>query len=622
MLDVLRRNAGSWAIKVILTFIALTFVIWGVGSYTEKDRTWAARIGKEEITAAQLAERQSLMEKNFREAYGSALTPEMAKALKFKEQALKSLVDQTLLRAEARKLGLTASDVEVQRDIASNPAFQANGQFNEAQYRRVLESSRLTTTEYEAAKREEITLRKMEGLLSSSARVTEAEARDLYDLTSRKIRLLVVAADPDRMKVSESASDAEIAARYEQAKESLRIPARVRLLIARFDPDAFAGGSEPTQDEIRAFYDGNTDKFRTEESRLVSRAFVPARGKDKEAARAKAETILSAAAGGKAEFEAAAKKNGGGSPAAVWTTRKDLRPEIADAVYSAPVDQAVGPFDVEGGYLVVRVNQIKFPETLPLTQVRDRVVALAKREKGKDAAVIKVYQAHAKALEAKDLKAACAPYGIVPTETGWTSTGKGTEVPPALVQEALLMPVKELGPVKTIGDVHYLFQVVAKEDSRLPALSDVRDALRAAVVKDRKRAAAQAGLQGALAGAKTAADLERNAKRAGLAVSTTPFFSPVSDPSPEALSAAGDVRRDLIALGAKSPVSSRVYAAGPRFVAVAFDGEQAADQKTWEAKKDSIVAALAERKKAQVTEAFLAEWRKTSKVEINPEILK
>ncbi len=622
MLDVLRRNAGSWAIKIILTFIALTFVIWGVGSYTEKDRTWAARIGKEEITTAQLAEAESLLEKNFRESYGSAVTPEMAKALKLREQALNSLIARALLRVEARKLGLTASDVEVQRDIASNPAFQVNGQFNEAQYRRTLEISRVTTTEYEAAKREEITLRKMDGLIASAARVTPAEARDIYDLTSRKVRLLVVAADPDRMKVPETASEAEIAAKYEQAKESLRIPARVRLLVARFDPDVFAGGSEPSAEEVRAFYDANTDKFRTEESRLVAQALVPFRGKDKDAARRKAEAIMTEAFKGRAEFEAAARKNGAGSPGAVWMTRKELRPEIADAVFAAPVDQAVGPFDVKEGYLIVRVNQIRFPETQPLSQVRDRVVALARREKGKDAAVIKVYQAHAKAAETKDLKAACAPFGVVPTETGWTTGGKGSEVPAALVQEALLMSVKELGPVKTIGDVHYLFQVTAKEDSRLPPLAEVRDALRAAVVKDRKRAAAQAAAQSALAGARSAADLEKNAKRAGLAVSTTGFFSPVSDPPPEALSAAGDIRRDLIALGEKSPVAAKAYPAGPRFVTFAFDGEQAADQATWDAKKDSITAALVERKKAQITEAYLAEWRKAAKVEINPEALK
>ncbi len=622
MLDVLRRNAGSWAIKIILTFIALTFVIWGVGSYTEKDRTWAARVGKEEITTAQLAEAASSLEKVYRDTYGNAVTPEMAKTLKLKEQALTSLINRALLRAEARKLGLTASDAEVQRDIAATPAFQINGQFSEAQYRMVLERSRITTTEYEAGKREEITLRKVEGLLASSARVTEAEARDLYDLTSRKIRLLVVTADPDAMRAPEPPSEAEIAAKYEQAKESLRIPARVRLLVARFDPDHFAKGAEPTEDEIRSFYEGNSDKFRTDESRLVEQAFVPSPGKDKDAARRKAEAILAESARGKAEFEAAAGKNGARKPGALWATRKDLRPEIVDAVFSAPVDQAVGPFQIQGGYLVVRVNQIRFPENLPLAKVRDRVVALLKREKGKDAAVIKAYQAQAKAAESKDLKAACAPYGIVPSETGWTSGGKGAEVPPALVQEALLMPVKQIAPVKTIGDAHYLFEVTAKEDSRLPPLADVRDALKAAVLKDKRRAAAQAAVTKALAGAKTAADLEKNAKQAGLAVSTTAFFAPVSDPPPGALVAAGDIRRDLIALSARSPVGAKVYAAGPRFAAVALDGEQAADPKGWEAKKESIIGALVEQKRTEILGAYLSEWRKAAKVEINPAALK
>lgn len=622
MLDVLRRNAGSWAIKLILTFIALTFVIWGVGSYTEKDRTWAARVGKEEITAARLSEAASGLEKAYRNVYGNAFTPEMAKALKLKEQALDTLIKQALLLAEARKLGLTASDAEIQRDIASNPVFQVNGRFSEAQYRRTLELSRVTTTAYEAAKREEITMRKMEGIIAASARVTEGEARDIYDLTSRKIRLLVVTADPEKVRGPESASDGEIAARYELAKESLRVPARVRILIARFDPDVFARGSEPTDDEIRSFYDGNTDKFRTEESRLVAQVSVPAPGKDKDAALRKAEAILSEAGRGRAEFEAAAKKHGAGKPEAVWAVRKDLRPEIADAVFSAPVDQAVGPIEVKGRYLIARVNQIRFPETVPLSQVRDRVVALLKREKGKDTAVIKAYQAHGKALESKDLKAACAPYGIVPSESGWTSTGKGAELPPPVVQEALLMPAKEIGPVKSIGDIHYLFQVTAKEDSRLPPLSEVRDTVKAAVLKDKRRAAAQAALEKALAGAKTAADLERNAKLGGLTVSTTPFFSPVADPPPEALSAAGDVRRELIALTAKSPMGARALSAGTRFVALAFAGEQGADEKTWEEKKESIIGALAERKKAQMMEACIAEWGKAVKVERNPEALK
>gem|GEM_PF-5622192 len=56
MLSILRRNAGSWAIKIILSFIALTFIWWGVGTYSERDRNVAAKVGGETITTSELLE--------------------------------------------------------------------------------------------------------------------------------------------------------------------------------------------------------------------------------------------------------------------------------------------------------------------------------------------------------------------------------------------------------------------------------------------------------------------------------------------------------------------------------------------------------------------------------------
>lgn len=623
MLDVLRRNAGSWAIKIILTFIALTFVIWGVGTYSERGADWAARVGGKEITAGQVAEAASGLEKTYREVYGNAFTPEMARALNLKRQALDTLIRRTILLSEARTLGLVASDVEIQREIAATPAFQANGQFSESQYRSVLGSNRISTTEYEAARRDEITLRKMEGILAASARVSEAEARDFYEATARKVRLLVVTADPGTFRDLPPPSDADISARYEQTRESYRIPARVKLLAARFDPDAFARSAEATEEEIKSFYEGNPDRFRTEESRLVSVVLFPFSAGDKEAARRKAEGLLAEAAKGKAAFDAAAKRIAG-SRAEAWMTRKELRPELVDAVFSAAVDQAVGPVETAGGLLVARVNRIRFPESLPLAQVRDRAAALLKREKGKDAAVIKAYEAHGKTLESKDLRAACAPYGIAPVETGWLGGrgGNGEGIPPAVVQEALLLPVKEIGPVKTVGDVHYLYQVLAKEESRVPPLADVRDAVKAAAVREKKKAAAKSAIENALSGAKTAAELERGARSAGLAASTTPYFSPVSGALPPALLAAGEIRKELLSLSAKTPVSPKVFPAGEKLLALAYVDEQRADAAEWAARKEAIIAGIAESKKEQVIEAFLAERIKQVKVEINPDVLK
>ena len=191
MLSVLRRNAGSWAIKIILSFIALTFIWWGVGTYSEQGRNVAATVGGEAITTNELAEAVAGLEKTYREVYGAAFTPEMAKALNLKKQAMDSLIQRKLLLEEAAKMGLSATDEEVQREISAIPAFQQNGQFRDDLYRSVLSYNRVNPAEFEATKRIEITLKKVEGLLTAGALVPETEAKELFRVASRKIRLLV-----------------------------------------------------------------------------------------------------------------------------------------------------------------------------------------------------------------------------------------------------------------------------------------------------------------------------------------------------------------------------------------------------------------------------------------------
>ncbi|MGW8284853.1 MAG: SurA N-terminal domain-containing protein [Candidatus Deferrimicrobiaceae bacterium] len=622
MLDVLRRNAGSWAIKGILTFIALTFIWWGVGSYSQSKRDVAATVGEEKISMAELAEAQAGLEKTYRDVYGSAFTPEMEKTLNLRKQALDSLVRRKLMLAEAAAMGLTATNEEVQREIAATPAFQVNGAFQEDRYRSILSYNRVSPAEYEASKKEEITIRKLEGLFSASARVSDSEAHDLFDLTFRKIRLLVVTSDPAKVRGIASATEGEIAAKFEQTKESYRVPARVKLLVAKFSPETFARKENPSEEEIQAFYEGNTEMFRTEESRLVYPVIIPYAAGTKEAARKKAEEVVAEARKGKTRFEEIARKLSRGKGGATWVTRQEMQPELADIVFSAPVDDVVGPVETGNGFAIVRVNQIKFPESLPLERVRDRVITLLKHEKGRDTAVIRAYEAHTKAMESQDLEAACAPFGVPLREIGWTSDGKGTDVPPAVVQEALLLTAGEIGPVKTVGDTHYLFRVTAKENSRIPPLSDVRTRVAAAVEKEKRNAAARKELENVLAGASTASDLKRIATRAGLAVTTTPFFAPISGSLPGVLASAGDIRKELLGLSPKSPVIPKIIPAGTEYLSIALVAEQPVGQEEWKAEKDSFIQGLAERKRLAAVDAFLAERMKQAKLTINPEALK
>jgi peptidyl-prolyl cis-trans isomerase D len=460
--------------------------------------------------------------------------------------------------------------------------------------------------DYEETKREEITIRKMEGLLAAGALVPATEARDQYRLYFRKIRVVLVTADPARMKTPPP-TEAEIAAKYEQSKESYRLPARVKLVIAAFTPEHFGKDVRPGEAEIKAFYEGNADRFRTEEKRLVSRVDLPFGTKDKAQVRAKAEEILRNAAKGKAAFEAYAKKRSRGTPVEAWVTRRELAPALAGPVFSASVDAVVGPVELPDRFVLARVNRIRFAETEPLSKVRDQVVALLRIEKGKDQAVIKAYDVQRKAAAGNDLEKLASSLGVPVTKTGWVGADGGPEVPAVVAQDALLLPRGGVGPVKAVGDTQYLFQVTAKEESRVPPLAGVREKVAAAVARQKEIAAARTALTHLLSSSATVSG----------------WFAPLSDPVPEALGTAGDVRRDLATLTAKAPVSPKIFQGKEgRLSGVAFLGEEIPGNAQWEKQKSSFLKALAEQKRNAMLEGFLSDQRERTKVVINPEALK
>ena len=622
MLSNLRRNKGSWAIKIILSFIALTFIWWGVGTYSEQGRNVAATVGGEAITTNELAEAVAGLEKTYREVYGPAFTPEMAKALNLKQQAMDSLVQRKILLEEAAKMGLSATDEEVQREIIAIPSFQQNGQFRDDLYRSVLSYNRVTPAEFEASKRIEITLKKVEGLLTAGALVPETEAKDLFRVASRKIRLMVVKADPGKVK-ADAPTEGEVLAKYEQAKERFRIPARVKLAVAAFTPDRFGREVQPSEAEIKAFHDTNSDRFRTEELRLVSRIVLPFGRKDRDAVRKKAEEVFARASRGKVEFDAQAKAHSRGKSGEAWLSRKDAGEPLSGPLFQASVDTVVGPVELPGAFVLARVNRIRFPEALPLSQVRNRVVEQIRREKGRDQAVVKAYEAQPKAAAAKDVKATAAAFGVPVVETGWLGAEGAPGVPAALVQDALLLPSGEVAPVKTVGDAHYLFQVTAKEDSRIPLLAEVRGNVVAEVTREKKTAAGRAALQQVLGASNSAAELEANAGKAGLSSSLTAWFAPLSEAVPEALAGAGDLQKDLSSLSAKAPVLRKVYQGREGIpLAVAFAGEQLPSDAEWAQKKAGFLKGIAEQKKNATLQAYISDRRKSAKVEIHPEALK
>jgi len=97
----------------------------------------------------------------------------------------------TAANAEARRLGISASDEEVMQRILAIPAFQENGHFiGEARYRQMLQFNNppLTTLEFEDNLRRGVLVEKLRTAVTGWMSVSDTEAGQEYRRLIREWR--------------------------------------------------------------------------------------------------------------------------------------------------------------------------------------------------------------------------------------------------------------------------------------------------------------------------------------------------------------------------------------------------------------------------------------------------
>lgn len=93
-----------------------------------------------------------------------------------RDEALRDVIQQIVFDREAKKYNIRVTDQQVAATIANSQGFQTNGQFDPQRYMSMLQSQRLTPTEFESEERSAIAFSKLRWLLQSVIRVTDKEA--------------------------------------------------------------------------------------------------------------------------------------------------------------------------------------------------------------------------------------------------------------------------------------------------------------------------------------------------------------------------------------------------------------------------------------------------------------
>jgi peptidyl-prolyl cis-trans isomerase D len=169
----LRKHRYTIFLITVGGFILGSFMGFGSYFFTISPYDAALEVNGQDISYKRYTARYRLYLNQSREQGGTLNKERLAQ---IKQEAVTDLVRETVFLQEAEKYGIEVTDNELAAYIQSGPAFQKDGRFDQESYVRVVtQALGMPLDEFEADRRRELKIRKLQGLLSSAVKITDPE---------------------------------------------------------------------------------------------------------------------------------------------------------------------------------------------------------------------------------------------------------------------------------------------------------------------------------------------------------------------------------------------------------------------------------------------------------------
>ncbi len=470
MLDFIRKKKQSMIIKVVfativLSFVGTMFMVWGKGDGNGGGNgSYAARVDGKNISLAEYQHSYEEIRDLYRRLYGESLSPEMEKVLGLRTVALDALIDNLLIRNEAKRMGIAVTKDDVANAISGMKVFQKDGVFNFTIYQDILRRNRMTPEDFEASTREELTVARARDKIKEQVKVTDEEALASYRKNNDSVELEFLSFAPAELLGEVKLTEAELNDFLQKNQNEFRIPEKVSISVVTLTPASLESDIAMNDEELLAFYRKNMDRWQGKDGILPF-------SEVKEKVRADAIRERAAKKAYEAAVEAIRKNGASGDINAIAA---ELKARVQDfPLFAANVPPAAlagesgvirkvfelkqgetgGPVETPKGIYIIKVREKKPAATPPLAEVRRGVEERARLAAASGLAQKKAKDAAAMMSSGKALKTSSTglfrydPKGGVP----------GIGVAPAIMEAAFKLTAS--APVATspfvVGDRWY-----------------------------------------------------------------------------------------------------------------------------------------------------------------------
>ncbi len=370
MLTALRGSAGGLVAKIFIGLLAASFAVWGVADvFRGYHSDVLATAGGNEVTSQEFQTAFSRRVRVLSSRLGRNLSEPEARQHGVDAQVLQELLRDSTLMAQAKDLNLALPNSVVADRVASNPAFQdARGQFNPANFRRLLEANGLSEREFVSNERQGLIRQAVTDSIISGLTAPDTLVEIAWRQRNEQRDAAYFDIPASAVTVPEPSKD-EIAKFYADHQADFMIPERRTVATIVLDANQLAKSITVSEQEITTTYVRDKNRFGTPEKRDVQQIAFPDM--------ASAEAALKRIRGDEDFMKVAAER--GYSPKDVnlgELLQTDIPDEaIAKVAFSLPVDQVSDPVKGKLAVSLVRVTKIVGGKVKPLSEVHDQIVS-------------------------------------------------------------------------------------------------------------------------------------------------------------------------------------------------------------------------------------------------------
>ncbi len=628
MLRLMRENASSWIIKILLALIVVVFMFFGIDPGNSKQQNIAATVNKKVISMDDYRYARENIINNYRRQFGDSLNDDLIKMLGIKEKALEDLIDKTLIMQEAAKLDISVAQDEIINDIKNIEAFQLDGEFSSETYKNRLKYANQSPDYFELKMKEQLILTKLQALITDTVHTSENEAMEWFMWEKTRSNIDYVLFEPSSYNDIKP-SEEDIQTYYENNKEKYNSKPQVKISYLSFTPEAYSKKITISDEDITAYYNSNLSKYETEKTVEARHILIKADDKTdeitSEKAHSKALEIFKMAKDGKKDFAELAmefsegpSKSKGGSLGA-FTKGQMVKP-FSDKAFSMKAGEISEPVKTKFGWHLIKVEKINIATKKELAEVKQEISKALSKEKSETMAYDVSDDVFKTIMSGAELKEVSENRGITLAETEMFTSQAGPLKIPAKIRwdftkAVFNMALNEISDVLEFDGSYYIVQVNEKKASETQVLEKVKTKVEDAVKLTLRNEKAKNDANDLLAALKTKdKEIAKNKN-----VKTTGLFNRESKASE--LNIDSEIISAAYKLSEKNILPETPVSGNKGYYVISLKERKKPEASEFEKEKERILKQLTEKKKKKTFDSWLAQVKSNSKIERNSNIV-